>query len=100
MKPEDVSQECWDYFVEHRKVKKAIVTPRVVSMIRTEAHAAGWTLEQAIDHMVLMGWRGFKADWVEKKHRKQDQKQDLWNQLTGRNVIDMGEARCKAIANG
>ena len=95
MKPEDVSQECWDYFLEHRKFKKAIVTPRVVNMIRTEAHQAGWTLEQALDHMVLMGWRGFKADWVDKKA----QKQDLWNQLTGRNVIDMEDARCRAIAN-
>jgi hypothetical protein len=44
--------------------------------------------------MVLMGWRGFKADWVERK------KQDLWDQLTGRNVIDLEDVRCKAIANG
>jgi hypothetical protein len=94
MKPEDVTQECWEYFLQHRKVKKAIVTPRVINMIRAEAHQAGWTLEQALDHMVLMGWRGFKADWVERK------KQDLWDQLTGRNVIDMEQARCKAIANG
>jgi hypothetical protein len=94
MKPEDVTQECWEYFLQHRKVKKAIVTPRVISMIRAEAHQAGWTLEQALDHMVLMGWRGFKADWVERK------KQDLWDQLTGRNVIDMEQVRCKAIVNG
>ena len=96
MKPEDVSTECWDDFIAHRKVKRAIVTPRVINTIRTEAQIAGWTLEQALDHMVLMGWRGFKADWVDKK----TQKQDLWDQLTGRNVIDIGEARCKAIANG
>jgi hypothetical protein len=94
MKPEDVTQECWEYFLQHRKFKKAIVTPRVISMIRAEAHQAGWTLEQALDHMVLMGWRGFKADWVERK------KQDLWDQLTGRNVIDLEDVRCKAIANG
>lgn len=95
MKPQDVSQECWEDFIAHRKVKRAIVTPRVINTIRTEAHQAGWTLEQALDHMVLMGWRGFKADWVDKK----TQKQDLWNQLTGRNVIDMEDARCRAIAN-
>jgi hypothetical protein len=45
--------------------------------------------------MVLMGWRGFKADWVEKKQVKQD----LWSHLTGKNVIDMEEAKCRAIAN-
>jgi hypothetical protein len=70
MKPEDVTQECWEYFLQHRKVKKAIVTPRVINMIRAEAHQAGWTLEQALDHMVLMGWRGFKADWVERGRSK------------------------------
>ena len=99
MKPQDVSQECWDDFVAHRKAKRAIITARVVKTIRTEAESAGWTLEQALDHMVLHGWRGFKAEWVEKKQRKQDQKQDLWNQLTGRNIIDLEDVRCKAIAN-
>lgn len=94
MKPEDVSQECWDDFVAHRKAKRAIITARVVKTIRDEASSAGWTLEQALDHMVLMGWRGFKADWVQRK------KQDLWDQLTGRNVIDLEDVRCKAIANG
>lgn len=96
MKPEDVTQECWDDFIAHRKAKRAIITVRVVKKIRDEAHKAGWTLEQALDHMVLMGWRGFKADWVGKK----TQKQDLWDQLTGRNIIDMEQARCRAIANG
>ena len=100
MKPEDVSQECWDDFVAHRKAKRAIITARVVKTIRDEASSAGWTLEQALDHMVLMGWRGFKADLVDKKQLKQDQKQDLWDQLTGRNVIDLEDVRCKAIANG
>ena len=96
MKPTDVSQGCWDDFLAHRKAKRAIVTPRVINTIRQEAQIAGWTLEQALDHMVLMGWRGFKSDWVEKKQVKQD----LWSHLTGKNVIDMEEAKCKAIANG
>lgn len=96
MKPTDVSQDCWDDFLAHRKAKRAIVTTRVINTIRQEAQLAGWTLEQALDHMVLMGWRGFKADWVEKKQVKQD----LWSHLTGKNVINMEEAKCKAIANG
>jgi len=96
MKPDDISADCWNDFIAHRKAKRAIVTNRVINTIRQEAHLAGWTLEQALDHMVLMGWRGFKAEWVEKK----TQKQDLWDQLTGRNIIDMEQARCRAIANG
>ena len=95
MKPVDVPQDCWDDFLAHRKAKRAIVTQRVINSIREEAKIAGWTLEQALDHMVLMGWRGFKADWVEKKQVKQD----LWSHLTGKNVIDMEEAKCRAIAS-
>lgn len=95
MKPEDVTQECWDDFIAHRKAKRAIITARVVKTIRDEAHRAGWTLEQALDHMVLMGWRGFKAEWVASKNNS---KQDLWDQLTGKNVIDLEDVRCKAIA--
>ena len=60
-------------------------------MIRDEAAQAGWSLEQALDHMMLMGWRGFKADWVERKA----QKQDLWNHLVN-NVVEMP---CKVIVN-
>jgi hypothetical protein len=57
-------------------MKKAIVSDRVVKMIRSQAEEAGWTLEQAMDYMMLMGWQGFRADWVE-------QKRGLWNHLTG-----------------
>jgi hypothetical protein len=91
MKPTDVSDESWSDFLRHRKEKRAIVTPRVIRMIRDEAAQAGWSLEQALDHMMLMGWRGFKADWVERKA----QKQDLWNHLVN-NVVEMP---CKAIVN-
>lgn len=100
MKPSDVSSECWEDFVAHRKQKRAILTERVVRMIRQEAELAGWTLEQALDHMMLMGWRGFKADWVEKKQTGKQKKQELWNHLVGNNVIDMEDAKCKVIANG
>ena len=94
MKPTDVSDECWSDFIQHRKQKRAIVTPRVIRMIRQEAEQAGWTLEQALDHMMLMGWRGFKADWVERKA----QKQELWNHLVNSNVVNL-EPSCKAIVN-
>jgi hypothetical protein len=98
MKPDEVSQDCWDDFLAHRKLKRALVTPRVIATIRKESGLAGWTLEEALDHMVFMGWRGFKAEWVEPKRKAT--KPDLWGHLTGRNVIDMELAKCKSIANG
>lgn len=83
MKPTDVSQECWDDFLAHRKQKRAIVTERVINRIRAEADLAGYTLEEALNECVDRGWQGFKSDWVMKKEIKGDRKSDL---ILGRRV--------------
>lgn len=67
VKPDDVSNELWDDFLNHRKQKKAPVTDRVISLIRNEAKNAGWTLEEALNEVILRNWIGFKAEWVEAK---------------------------------
>lgn len=66
-KPDDVSAELWVDFLKHRKQKKAPVTERVISLIRNEAKNAGWTLEEALNEVILRNWIGFKAEWVEAK---------------------------------
>lgn len=66
-KPDDVSNELWADFLNHRKQKKAPVTDRVISLIRNEAKNAGWTLEEALNEVILRNWTGFKAEWVEAK---------------------------------
>jgi hypothetical protein len=63
-KPDDVSNELWADFLNHRKQKKAPVTERVVSLLRKEAKTAGWKLEEVINEMMIRNWTGFKADWV------------------------------------
>lgn len=63
-KPNDVSADLWADFLAHRKQKKAIVSERVINTIRNEAKIAGWTLEEALDEVILRDWRGFKAEWV------------------------------------
>lgn len=63
-KPDDVSDDLWADFLAHRKQKKAIVSERVINTIRNEAKIAGWTLEEALDEVILRDWRGFKAEWV------------------------------------
>ena len=63
-KPDDVSNELWADFLNHRKQKKAPVTERVVSLLRKEAKTAGWKLEEVINEMMVRNWTGFKADWV------------------------------------
>lgn len=67
VKPDDVSNELWADFLNHRKQKKASVTDRVISLIRNEAKNAGWTLEEALNEVILRNWIGFKAEWVEAK---------------------------------
>ena len=67
VKPDDVSAELWVDFLKHRKQKKAPVTERVISLIRNEAKNAGWTLEEALNEVILRNWIGFKAEWVEAK---------------------------------
>ena len=67
VKPGDVSAELWADFLNHRKQKKAPVTDRVISLIRNEAKNAGWTLEEALNEIILRNWVGFKAEWVEAK---------------------------------
>lgn len=67
VKPDDVSSELWADFLKHRKQKKAPVTDRVISLIRNEAKNAGWTLEEALNEVILRNWVGFKAEWVEAK---------------------------------
>ena len=66
-KPDDVSDDLWSDFLNHRKQKKAPVTDRVISLIRNEAKNAGWTLKEALNEVILRNWTGFKAEWVEAK---------------------------------
>jgi len=92
-KPVDVSDDCWADFLAHRKVKKALVTDRVIKTIRKEAMRAGMTLEQALDKCVAMNWQGFNADWVTPV--KPAKKEDL---IFG-NVIELGDAHVRRISS-
>jgi hypothetical protein len=89
MKPDDVSDECWADFIEHRRRKRAIVTARVVRLIRAEAEKVGYTLEAALDHCVMMGWQGFKADWVKAKTEKERTLDFLYGRTGQNRTIDV-----------
>ena len=67
-RPEGVDVTVWRDFVQHRKRQRADVTVTALCGIQREAKKAGWTLEQALRECVVRGWRGFKADWVEKQN--------------------------------
>lgn len=65
-KPDDVSEEVWRDFKRHRQ-RHGGVSDRVIAGFRREAAKAGWTLERAMDESIIQGWRGFKAEYVQKQ---------------------------------
>lgn len=71
--PDGVSPEVWQSFVQHRKAKKALITPIVMSSIAEQAKLAGWSLENALKEICVRGWQSFKAEWVAKKPEPQTQ---------------------------
>lgn len=88
-KPEDVSEDVWNDFKYFRKEIRAPITHIVVNGFRREAAKAGVSLEEAITTCLVMGWRGFKADWVKDKAQGRQSKL-LWN---GIDKQDFGERR-------
>jgi len=68
--PDGVSPEVWDSFVKQRKSKKAQITDNVLSAIDREAKKAGWSLDAALNEIVVRNWQSFKADWVADKQNQ------------------------------
>ena len=62
-----VGEEVWKDYLQLRKMKKAPVTDRVISIISKEAAKAGVSLEEAMLNCVSHGWSGFKAEWLNKR---------------------------------
>jgi hypothetical protein len=71
--PEGVSQLVWDSFVKQRKTKKAQLTDLVINGIKKEADKAGWSMDMALNEIVVRNWVSFKAEWVAKHENKADQ---------------------------
>ena len=71
--PEGVSQQVWNSFVKQRKTKKAQLTDLVINGIKKEADKAGWSMDLALNEIVVRNWVSFKAEWVAKPENKADQ---------------------------
>jgi len=65
-KPESVTDQTWSDFLKHRKDKKAPITKTVINTFLKESKKAGMSLEDALIESISRGWRGFKAEWVNK----------------------------------
>jgi len=81
-KPFEVTDETWDSFVQQRKAKKAQVTKIVLQGIQREAIKAGWSLENALQEIVVRNWQSFKADWVKEKQSHSERLSNSMSVLT------------------
>jgi uncharacterized protein YdaU (DUF1376 family) len=66
-KPPDVDEEVWNDFLQMRKSKQAPVTQTAILGIEREANKAGVSLQDALQTCCAQGWRGFKAEWIERR---------------------------------
>ena len=97
-KPDDVDQQTWADWLQHRKAKRATVTETVVNSARSESEKAGMTLDAFLQVWCCRGTHGLQADWLRPEERRtasrvqmtsfaQQDKADKraeWEAMTGR----------------
>ncbi len=69
-RPEDVPEELWLDFKQHRKAKRATITERVIKTLRSEGEKANLTLSQVMEKMIVKGWTGFDSSWIKPNETK------------------------------
>ena len=100
-----VTEEAAQAWVANRKTP---LTELAIKLTIGQAEKAGFTLQMAVEEVVLRGWQGFKAEYVTDKNRfcRTPPKTNEWaNELIGRDharTIDVfdagsGAARIQAI---
>ena len=100
-----VTEEAAQAWVANRKTP---LTELAIKLTITQAEKAGFTLQMAVEEVVLRGWQGFKAEYVADRNRfcRTPPKTNEWaNELIGRDharTIDVfdagsGAARIQAI---
>jgi hypothetical protein len=67
----DVNPQTAADFIAQRKTMRAPLTATAVAGLRREAEKAGLSLGEALAICCERGWRGFKAEWVERERKPQ-----------------------------
>ena len=90
-----VTEEAAQAWVANRKTP---LTELAIKLTIGQAEKAGFTLQMAVEEVVLRGWQGFKAEYVADKNRfcRTPPKTNEWaNELIGRDharTIDVFDA--------
>lgn len=105
-KPDDVDDEIWDDFKQLRKKHRAVISDRVLNIIRKQASDVGMTMNEALDKMVQKNWRGFKAQWITNERKRNESDYNNGHQTIDENGnatspwFDEVNARREIIKNG
>lgn len=92
-KPNGVSDQTWDDWLQLRKSKKAAVTATVVKGAEKEADKAGMSLEDFLQVWCMRGSQGLQAEWLKPeeknkgtsfRERDEAEKRRKWEEMTGR----------------
>lgn len=89
--PSGVSNSVFQDFVQLRKGLRAPVTDTAIQGLQREATKAHLSLEEVMVLCCQNGWRGFKAEWMEKKKTAGDKNRDVLSGLT-RGLMGTGHA--------
>jgi len=89
--PDGVSDSVFQDFVKLRKGLKAPVTDTAIKGLEREAAKANLSLQSVMELCCQNGWRGFKAEWIEKKKTTGDKNRDVLSGLT-RGLMGNGNA--------
>lgn len=65
-RPEGVTEQTWNDWLQLRRAKKAPVTQTVLESAGKEAQSIGWSLEKFLVEWVSRGSQGLKAEWIRK----------------------------------
>ncbi|CAB4121632.1 Protein of unknown function DUF1376 [uncultured Caudovirales phage] len=93
--PDGVSDSVFQDFVKLRKGLKAPVTETAIKGLAKEAAKANLSLQAVMELCCQNGWRGFKAEWMDKKQTVGDKNRQVLSGLT-RGLMGNGNANLLA----
>lgn len=68
-KPDDVTEQTWNDWLQLRKLKRAAVTDTVINHAKAEAEKAGMPLERFLQVWCARGSQGLEASWLKPSER-------------------------------
>lgn len=66
----EIAPELAQELLVYRKSLKKPLTKRAWDLIVSEAHKAGWPVQQAVEYLMAKSWQSFSAEYVQKQPQR------------------------------